>query len=375
VDRKALPIVNDTFLSGDYVEPNTSTEAALQAIWQAALAVKSLNVTANFFELGGHSILAIHLIAMINKRFGSALDIRDIFELQTVRNMAVYIDANQRLGDRKKTIVRSNLVELKLGRQPAKPLFLVHPSSGYVHCYSELATNLDYQGPVFGLQVDGIVPETIEAMAKRYIEAIKRVQPEGSYLLGGWSMGGVVAYEMAQQLNLGQENVGFLLMVDSFCPDISEGDALRRTSDDEERALLRSMASELGITDRGLSSPEKDDLEKIGLDELLAIILRLGKEQNRLPPRFSLEELRERYAVALKNNMAVRAYRALPLNCEIQLIRAEGGDYVDLSLGWSSAAAKVSVTRQSGDHFSMMRRPHVLNLAKAVNALIQAHVR
>jgi thioesterase domain-containing protein/acyl carrier protein len=347
----------------------------LQAIWQAALAVKSMSVTANFFELGGHSILAIHLIAMINKRLGSALDVRDVFELQTVRDMARYIDGNRHLRAGKKTADRSNLVELKLGQPPAKPLFLVHPSSGYVHCYSELAINLDCQGPVFGLQGDGIAPETIEAMAKRYIEAIKDAQPEGPYLLGGWSMGGVVAYEMARQLNSAQENVALLLMIDSFCPNISDGDAIRRMSDDEERVLLRSMASELGITDQGLSSSEKDDLGKMGLNELLATVLRLGKEQNRLPPGFGLEELRERYAVALKNSMAVRAYRALPLNCNIQLIRAEGSNYVDWSLGWSSAAAKVTVTMQSGDHFSMMRHPHVLTLTKAVSALIQAHVR
>jgi thioesterase domain-containing protein len=216
------------------------------------------------------------------------------------------------------------------------------------------------------------VPETIEAMAKRYIEAIKLVQPVGPYLLGGWSIGGVVAYEIAQQLNSAQENVDLLLMIDSFCPNISEGDAHRRMSDDDERVLLRSMVSELGITDSSLSSSEKDGLDKVGLDELLVMVLRLGKEQNRLPSHFGLEELRERYAVALKNGMAVRAYRALPLNCEIQLIRAAGNNYVDWSLGWSSMVAKVSVTEQSGDHFSMMRRPHVSTLTKTVSALIRA---
>ncbi len=328
VDRKALPVAEDTFLVGEYVEPNSPTEAALRDIWLSVLALKSLSVTANFFELGGNSILAIHLITLINKHFGNALEVRDVFQLQTLRDMAGYIDANPHLRNRERVISQSNLLELKLGQPPAKPLFLVHPSSGYANCYSELAINLDYQGPVFGLQVNGIVPETIEAMAKKYIEAIKLVQPEGSYLLGGWSMGGVVAYEMARQLNSARENVDLLLMIDSFCPNIGEIDALRPMSDANER-VLQSMASELGITGRSLSSSEKDDLDGMGLDELLVLILRLGKEQNRLPSHFSLEELKERYAVAMKNSLALRAYRALPLDCEIQLIRAEANNHVD----------------------------------------------
>ncbi len=374
VDRKALPMPDAAYPAGEYVAPNNSTETALQAIWLAALAISSLSVTANFFESGGHSILAMHLIAQVNKNFGDVLELRDIFQMQTVREMAAYLDAHQHLKGEKKTSSGSNLLELKPGQSSARPLFLVHPVGGYAHCYSELANNLDYHGPVFGLQVDGIVPETIEAMATKYIEAIKFVQPEGPYLLGGWSMGGVVAYEMAQRLNSAQENVDLLLMLDSSCFPMGATDTPPGMSTADERALLQVIASELGITDQGLSSSEKDALNEMALDELLVTVLRLGKEQNRLPVNFDLQELRERYAVTLKNIMALRAYRPMPLDIEIQLIRAEGNENLDWDLGWSSVAAKVSVTKQSGDHLSMMHRPHLSSLAKTVNTLIQANV-
>jgi thioesterase domain-containing protein len=245
---------------------------------------------------------------------------------------------------------------------------------GYAHCYSELANTLNYRGPVFGLQVDGVVPETIEAMAKKYIEAIKSVQLEGPYLLGGWSMGGVVAYEMAQQLNSAQENVDLLLMIDSLYSPIGATDTFPGMSTPDERALLQVLASELGITAKGLSPSEKDALDAMPLDELLVTVLRLGKDQNLLSMNFDLQELRERYAVTLKNSMALRAYRPKPLDIEIQLVRAEGNENVDWDLGWSSVAAKVSVTNQSGDHLSMMHRPHLSALSKTVSALLQAHI-
>jgi amino acid adenylation domain-containing protein len=372
LDRKALPAPDDTLLVGEYIAPNTSTEAALQDIWQAILQIPSPSVTANFFELGGHSILATRLVARVNNHFGNILELQHIFQMQTIRGMASYLDAHQHLKDKKKTSRRPNLLELKPGEWSEKPLFLIHPVGGYAHCYSELAINLDYHGPVFGLQVDGPVPETIEAMAKQYIEAIKLVQPKGSYLLGGWSMGGVVAYEMAQRLSSPQENVDLLLMFDSFCPDINAEDDPRSMSAADKMALLQAMASELGITDQGLSLSEKEALDKMALDELLAIFLRLGKEQNRLPLDFGLQELSERYDVTLKNSMALRAYRALPLDIEIHLIRAEANKNADRSLGWGSVATKVSVSEQSGDHFSMMHRPHVSDLAKTVSALMQS---
>jgi thioesterase domain-containing protein len=208
-------------------------------------------------------------------------------------------------------------------------------------------------------------------MAERYVEVVELVQPEGPYLLGGWSMGGVVAYEMARQLRAAGEDVNLLTMIDSHNP--APGGAEPGTSADDERGLLLTLASELGISARGLSPSETEVLGGVGPDELLATILRLGKEQNRLPADFDLRELRQRYAVTVKNSTALRAYRPAPLDVEVQLIRAEENGSTDPTLGWGTLAAGVSVTEQSGDHFSLMRRPHVSALSEALGALIRAH--
>jgi amino acid adenylation domain-containing protein/FkbM family methyltransferase len=373
LDVQKLPAPGQSSAQSEgYVAPRNETELQLATIWEELLGTRPIGVHDNFFELGGHSLLAIHLISKVAKHFDSALQLQDLFRQQTVRSMAAYLDASRHLQVEEQSSIHPNLLELKPGDPWARPLFLVHPVGGYAHSYGELAVGLDYCGAIFGLQVNGDAPESVEAMAERYIEAVELVQPGGPYLLGGWSMGGVVAYEMARQLRVAGEGVDLLMMIDSHNPIANGAEPESGTSADDERELLRTLASELGITGEGLSLSEMEALGGMEPDELLATILRLGKEQNRLPADFDLRELRQRYAVTLKNSTALRAYRPAPLDVEVQLIRAEENRNTDPTLGWGPLAAGLSVTKQSGDHFSMMRRPHVSALSEALGALIRA---
>jgi amino acid adenylation domain-containing protein len=369
VDRKSLPAPQDSAPLGEYIAPSTSTEEALQTIWQAVLAISSLSVTTNFFDAGGHSLLAVQLISKTNEQFGQLLQIRDIFERQTIREMAAHLDSYKNPTDTKNIQTQANLLQVKGSKAEVRPLFLVHPVGGYAHCYYELARNLDYQGAVFGLQVDDTLPGTIEGMAAKYIEVLKGVQPNGSYLLGGWSMGGVVAYEMARQLKSANDSIDLLLMVDSFCPNsVPEFSATMSAAD--EIGLLQTLASELGISDQGLSSVERDALGQMSLEKLMALFIRLGREQHLLPAEF---DLRKRYATVLKNTRALRAYKALPSDVEIQLIRAQQNRSLDWTLGWGSLARKVIVRELPGDHFSLIRQPVVFELGKVINKILSTH--
>src|SRR5262249_39565166 len=128
----------------------------------------------------------------------------------------------------------------------ARPFFCVHAVSGNVLCYRTLAHRLGAQQPFYALQARGVddeqEPQTrVEAMAADYLEAVQTVQPHGPYLLGGWSMGGLIALEMAKQLEAQGEEVRLLALFDTKALD-DEAEVI------EEESLLASFALHLGLS-------------------------------------------------------------------------------------------------------------------------------
>ncbi len=241
VDRKALPTPQRVATSESaIVPPRDSIELRLVQIWEAVLNRQPIGITENFFDLGGHSLLAIRLLDAIQQEFGQALRLSTIFQGATIASLANV------LRQQDLALPRSPLVPIQpQGSQP--PFFCVHPASGEVLLYRELAQLLGPDQPFYGLEdVEQLRPSgyypSLEAMAADYIAAIQDVQPVGPYFLGGWSFGGVVAFEMAQQLRRQGHEVGLLAIIDSGTPEFIR--ANRALHDDT--AQLAIMAVELG---------------------------------------------------------------------------------------------------------------------------------
>jgi pimeloyl-ACP methyl ester carboxylesterase len=186
----------------------------------------------NFFELGGDSLLATRLLEQVNQQFEQNLPLSDLFLAPTVEQFASLVEKH---GDPHSNPQSwSPLVPLQpAGSKP--PLFCVHPIFGVVLPYYELAFHLGKDQPFYGLQpfgIDGLHPPltSIEEMAACYIKALRQVQPQGPYRLGGWSFGGLVAFEMAQQLHQAGQ-VSFLAILDAIAPipsnQLSFGDGLK----------------------------------------------------------------------------------------------------------------------------------------------------
>jgi thioesterase domain-containing protein len=265
------------------------------------------------------------------------------------------------------------VIELKPGEQSASTLFLVHPVGGYAHCYAELAGALRYPGAVYGLQADSRKPlATIEAMARDYLGTVQRVQGSGPYLLGGWSMGGMVAYEMARLLRAQDEQVGLLLMLDTVCPQYAREHADASPPHDPDKALLAAIAAELAIELDASSEEHHRTLADQTLPELKAMLLELGKQQGRLPKDFTTDEFDSMFALLARNSAAARDYSPPTFGAEIQLIRAKQNQYSHRSLGWDSVAAHVTVKEQAGSHFTLLRRPQVFDLAKVIDDALRA---
>jgi len=204
--------------------PRTSLEVVVSGVWASVLGVESANVDDNFFDMGGHSLLALQLIHDLNVALGLDLPVRLIFTDPTIAGIAKAIEAElvTRFGSSKRY---DPLVPLKPGGD-RRPFFLVAGGVGGENelvVYAGLARYMDPRRPFFGLRARGIdelvEPHgNVEEMAAEYIREIRRVQPEGPYTVGGGCVGGIVAFEMAQQLRRAGQEVRTLVLIDSFIP-------------------------------------------------------------------------------------------------------------------------------------------------------------
>jgi phthiocerol/phenolphthiocerol synthesis type-I polyketide synthase E len=193
--------------------PTGDTEKQLTAIWEELLGVAPIAPDQNYFDLGGDSSLAVHLFVQIEKTFNLKLPIFTLFEAPTIAELSQVLRRDSAPAG------WSPLVAIQPdGSRP--PFFCMHGAGGNVLIYRELSKLLGNDQPFYGLQSQGLDGEAppltkIEDMAALYVKEIRRVRPSGPYLVGGYCLGGTIAYEVAQQLRaLGQE-VSLLALFDT----------------------------------------------------------------------------------------------------------------------------------------------------------------
>jgi len=215
LDRAALPRPDQiqTERRADYTAPRSATESALAEVWQEVLSLDHIDIHENFFELGGHSLLAVRLCAEMEKRFGRRLPLATLFQAPTIAQLAALLKDNS-------TLQWSSLVPIQpLGTRP--PFFCVHAVGGNVLEYYDLARYLGTDQPFYAFQSRGLddaqLPHAyIEDMAAHYVKELREFQSEGPYFIGGRSLGGTIAFEMARQLKAQGQEVGMLALLDSY---------------------------------------------------------------------------------------------------------------------------------------------------------------
>ena len=210
LDRKSLPAPdrNRDGLEQTYVAPRDNVEYRLAKIWEDILGVRPIGVTDNFFESGGHSLLAVRLLARVEKEFNRSFPLAALFTGPTIDKLA--------------DLVRPGAEALKwnwlfpiqsTGSKP--PLFMLHGSG-------QLGRQLDMDQPVYGGRTHGLdgrrAHPSVEKMAAEYVKEICMVQPEGPYFVGGFCFGGLLAFEVARQLREQDQEVALLLLLDPTIP-------------------------------------------------------------------------------------------------------------------------------------------------------------
>lgn len=194
--------------------PESDTLRQLARIWQEMLGVESVGPNENYFDLGGDSILAVQLFIRIEQAFNVKLPLATLFDAPTIRELAEVLQRETcGLGWSPLVAIQPN------GSRP--PLFCIHGADGNVLIYRNLSRHLGSDQPFYGLQAQGLdgscQPLTrIEDMAALYIKEIRRTQPHGPYFLGGYCMGGTIAFEVAQRLQADGEQIALLALFDTM---------------------------------------------------------------------------------------------------------------------------------------------------------------
>jgi amino acid adenylation domain-containing protein len=354
IDRKQLPAPCTGADDGEpMLRPRTDTETRIAAIWCEVLGLRQVPVDRDFFTLGGTSVLAAQVLVRLSAQMGVEVPMRAFFEAPTVERLAARILHDL---DRDAPIV----VELRPGPDDRAPLFCLLGA----HLYQDLAQALSTDRKVIGMHVPvrGRRP-LLKAIAARYVASIRGHQAHGPYHLVGLCFGGVVAYEVARQLEALGERVASVVVIDAVLPSAVHVDSAGRLRD------------YVGTVARAWRSPHE-------------LRRRLGRQRARLQARMQ-QLLPGRVAGGLDSGAPlettvdgpdvedqVQWFCASPSRIEasLQVVRATGASVpqwqtVDRDHGWGGRAARVRVHDVAADHLGVLKAPHVHALARVLDQL------
>ncbi|HEX7241920.1 MAG TPA: alpha/beta fold hydrolase, partial [Longimicrobiaceae bacterium] len=339
------------------------------AAWEEVLEVSPVGVRDSFFELGGHSLLAIRLVGRIEKLTGQSLPLASLFTAPTVERLASALRA-----EAVERVARPLVPIQPTGND--RPLFFVHAAGGNVIGYAELSRHLGPGQPFYGLQSRGLdgyeAPHTcVTEMAADYLAEIRAVQPQGPYRLGGWSMGGLVAFEMARQAEAAGEVVELLALVDPSSPGDAEARPLLEADD---AGLLASFARHLGISPERISvTPE----EILALDpaERLRYAWEAARAESAVPPDLDFSRFGRLWSVFRHNVEASQLYRPGRGSAGVDILivsaKERSAPLKTATSVWKAlTSGRVEVEVSPGDHFSMVREPHVRELAAVLAGVL-----
>ncbi len=371
-------------LDTDYVAPRNPVEEVLERCFASLLGVSQVGIEDSFFDLGGHSLIAVRLFAQIKRQFDVEFPISVLFEAPSVAGLGELIiqrtgggitDEDARPGTAKaseQAQTFTHLVTLHPGDGTGRrPFFLVAGMFGNVLNLRHLALMVGRDRPVYGLQARGLIgdetPHTrMEEAAADYLAEVRQIQPDGPYMLGGYSGGGITAYEMAQQLQAVGEEVSLLALLDTPLP-------LRPELNRRDKAIIKGHE----IRRKGLSY----------LGEWAGNRLRWEIEKRRAKPTDtnpSVDFNNHKIEAAFRE--ALETYDLKPWAGPMTLYRppldrhwkvsdgrwvSAAREYVFDDNEWTKWARQTDIVEVPGDHDSMVLVPNVSALAEHLQQIIK----
>jgi thioesterase domain-containing protein/acyl carrier protein len=346
--------------------------------WKELLGVDKVGLRDDFFELGGQSLTGVRLLAKVKKKYSVDLKLATLFSAPTIEKLCALVDNRKAEAPRFHSLIpiRPN------GTKPI--LFLVHEIEGSVIVFRDLVKHLDPDQPLWGVEYSGGESSSpflkMEDLATHYLEEIRKLQPAGPYYFLGYSFGGLLAFEMAQQLQAAGQQVKMLGMLDTFLMNGVRAAEQNRTMFGSLKRKAVSLCRHVG---RLAFGPDRRSYLTEDLAERLDATIGQGRQfiygilkaRGLSIPKFLLR-------AKDVNWFAARRYQAQFYPGRITLFRAITSlKFLDMptdrELGWGPLAGRgVEVREIPGTHREIMREPNVTVLARELSAsLSEARVR
>jgi amino acid adenylation domain-containing protein len=351
LDLAALPMSDDdaTPRPGAVV-PRNPTEATLVALWEQLLKSVPIGIYDNFFDLGGHSLLAVRMLATVRQRFRWRVEPSAFLARPTPAHLAALLSEHDELPE------SGTLVTLQpSGRSP--PLFCVHPIGGEVLCYVDLAMALGTDRPFYAFQSPrNVAAATIEEIAARYVSEVRSAVGDGPFCLGGWSFGGLVAFEMARQFAAVGRPAACIVLFDTYPTRADE-----RVGAGEDILLGRFAADLAHIWGRDVTELEAT-FQALPTEAKRGFLFTELQRQGLVSSDRDFQAMLERFTVHAN---AADAYPRHEIVQNIDLfVAADGGGVQTLPQEWAAwTRSGVRTHVVDGNHYSMLRRPLVQALA------------
>jgi thioesterase domain-containing protein/acyl-coenzyme A synthetase/AMP-(fatty) acid ligase len=355
--------------AAEFVPPRDELEVKLVKIWEEVLGVRGIGIRNSFFSLGGYSLMIVRLFARMNKVLGTSLPITTIFNAPTIEQLAAILQGKRQY---------SSLVPVQpQGSKP--PLFMIH---SYL-VYDGLRTVLGENRPFYGLrELERDEEMTLESRAASYLREIRSVQPNGSYLIGGWCAAGPLAIETARQLTEAGGRVLDVVLFDSWRPGYAA--ELEKMQAADSRMAFRSVLNRKYRFHRMKLEP----LTKMGKIRYLShtVKSKLRSSRDRLYLRhwalaerlfhlFGAPLPHFMHNISLKTLSSVQGYKGKPYSGHVTLIRATDAPYIpgaDPACGWNAVAqGGVDVRFAPGTHETMFLEPNLSALGEILSSCFE----
>lgn len=325
------------------LEHGDATDLYLGLLWKEVLGVERVDTTDDFFDLGGTSFTALIVCDRLSALYQRKIPVSTLFQRPTIAQMGVFLRQSVVLAP------PTSIVPIQ-PKGSGTPLFCVHPAGGWVNGYIPLSRYLGQEYPLYGIQAYGLETDEIhlpslELIASQYVRDLRKLRPHGPYQLAGHCLGGTIAYEMARQLVSVGEQVSLLALFDETS---YSGDHAPAWTHDQLQEAINKRLYRVLVFKENLPNME---VQRLTLEERLALVLARYKKSRRVPHDLSEEQYRRYLQVRMTNVEARSRYQMQPYSGDMVLFRSTRLEMEDDSYGWRKlVAGEIAIYKLDIDH-------------------------